>query len=77
MPTKSHITKLNPTQLHILNMFNYAHSKKDLDDLKDVLAKYYAEKVDDEMDKIWVTKKLSQTKLEKMSKEHRRTPYKK
>jgi len=46
-------------------------------DLKDVLAKYYAEKVDDEMDKIWVNKKLSQAKLEKMSKEHRRTPYKK
>jgi len=40
MTLKSNITKLNPTQLHILNMFNYTHSKKDLDDLKDVLAKY-------------------------------------
>jgi hypothetical protein len=63
-------TKLNPIQLHILQMFKYTRSKRSLENLKDFLAKYYADIVDVEMDKIWKDKKLSQSKLKDMAKEH-------
>jgi hypothetical protein len=63
-------TKLNSVQLHILQMFRYTKSKKSLENLKDFLAKYYADLVDNEMDKIWKDKKLSQVKLKDMAKEH-------
>jgi hypothetical protein len=66
-------SSLNPIQLHILQMFRYTKSKKSLADLKHFLAKYYANLVDDEIDKIWKEKKLSQKKLKDMAKEHFRT----
>lgn len=70
-------TGLNPVQLHILQMFKYTKSKKSLEELKDFLSRYYSQKADDEMDKIWEEKKLSQSKLKKMSKEHFRIKNKK
>lgn len=66
-------SSLNPIQLHILQMFRYTKSKKSLENLKDFLSKYYANLVDDEMDKIWKEKKLSQKKIKDMAKEHFRT----
>lgn len=63
-------SSLNPIQLHILQMFKYTRSKKSLENLKDFLAKYYANLVDDEMDKVWKEKKLSQKKIKDMAKEH-------
>lgn len=63
----------NPIQLHLLQMFRYTRSKKSLTNLKNFLAKYYANLVDEEMDKIWNEKKLSQKKLKDMAKEHFRT----
>jgi hypothetical protein len=66
-------SSLNPIQLHLLQMFRYTKSKKSLEDLKVFLAKFYADQVDDEMDKIWNEKKLSQKKLKDMAKEHFRT----
>lgn len=58
-------------------MFRYTRSRKSLENLKDFLSKYYANLVDDEMDKIWKEKKLSQKKLKDMAKEHFRTISKK
>jgi hypothetical protein len=63
-------SSLNPIQLHILQMFKYTRSKKSLENLKDFLAKYYANLVDDEMDKVWKEKKLSQKKIKDMAKKH-------
>lgn len=66
---------LNPIQLHILQMFNYTHSKGSLEDLKNLLAKHYVEKIDEEMDAIWRKKKMTQSKLKSLSNKPIRTPH--
>jgi len=71
MPIKTQVG-LNPVQLHILQMFKYTRTKKSLDELKNILSKYYVQKADKEMDKIWEEKKLTQSKLKAMGDEHRR-----
>ena len=47
------VAALNPTQLHLLKMFSYARTDSALSDIKDALTKYFADKVDEEMDKLW------------------------
>jgi hypothetical protein len=69
-------TPLNAVQLHLLNMFNYAKSKKELTELKNVLQKHFQQKVDDEMDMLWGKQKLSSAKMDEILKSHNRTPYK-
>ena len=44
---------LNPSQLHILEMFSFCHSQEAEEDQKQVLADYYAAKVQQEADKLW------------------------
>ena len=43
-------TVLNPIQQHLLMMFAYDSNEEHLKEIKDVLAKHFAKKVDDEMD---------------------------
>ena len=47
------IKPLNPSQLHILEMFSFCRSQQAEDDLKQVLADYYAAKVQQEADRLW------------------------
>jgi len=44
---------LNEAQLHLLQMFNRPMSKKEIDELKDVLVEFFDAKAQCEMDKIW------------------------
>lgn len=53
-------TKFNDTQIHLLNMFKFTKSENQLKEIKEILSKYFAEKVDELSDKIWKEKKLSQ-----------------
>ena len=62
---------LNPSQLHILEMFSFCHSQQAEEDLKQVLADYYAAKVQQEADKFWDEGILDESILN----EHLRTPY--
>ena len=41
---------LNPTQIHLLEMFSFCKDAEALQDLKAVLADYYAKKVQEEAD---------------------------
>lgn len=65
----------NPVQLHLLEMFNYCDSEQMMDDLKDVLAKFYAEQVQKEADRLWKEGTLNGEAIEKILDEHWRTPY--
>jgi hypothetical protein len=67
---------LNPIQLHILQMFNRPMTKKEMDEIKDILVEYFDKKAQKEMDKIWKENKLSQKKINEMGNSHTRTPYK-
>ena len=51
MPSTS--TQLNPTQLHLLKMFSYAKTDRDLDDIKSALSAYFASNIDKAMDQLW------------------------
>ena len=69
-------TVFNPTQLHLLKMFAFASSEERLKEVKDVLAKHFAKKVEDEMDILWDEGKINEDVIEEWIKEHMRTPYK-
>lgn len=66
---------LNPTQLHLLRMFSYAKSESSLDEIKKALTTYFAQKVEDEMDKLWESGEWDQEKNEAILNEHLRTSY--
>jgi hypothetical protein len=61
---------LNNAQLEILKMFSKPMSKKELSDLRKTLTEFLSNKVDNEVDKIWNKKKLSQDKLDKVLNTH-------
>lgn len=68
-------TGLNQSQRHILTMFSFAKSTQALDDLKAVLAQYYAQKVEADMEHLWNQGILNAEKLEQFNDLHERTPY--
>ena len=69
-------TILNPIQQHLLMMFAYDSNEEHLKEMKDVLSKHFAKKLDDEMDALWNEGKINLDVIEKWGKEHMRTPYK-
>ena len=66
---------LNPTQLHLLKIFSFAKTEDTLFEIKKALSAYFAQKVEDDMDKLWDEGLWNQEKNEDILKEHLRTPY--
>jgi hypothetical protein len=69
-------TTLNPTQLHLLQMFQYNQDEESLVELKELLLKFYQTKVDEEIEKVWKDKKMSNETMHALVNAHYRTPYK-
>ena len=65
----------NPIQLHLLEMFNHCNTDSMMDELKDVLADFYARKVQAEADQMWDDGTLDGPAIEHILNEHWRTPY--
>ena len=57
-------------------MFAYDSNEEHLKEMKDVLTKHFAKKVDDEMDVLWNEGKVTMDVIEEWGEEHMRTPYK-
>ena len=68
-------TIFNPVQMHLLEMFNYCKTENAMDELKEVLSKYYSEKAQEEADRLWENGVLDENAIEKLLSEHIRTPY--
>ncbi len=68
---------LNPTQIHILEMFSYCKDAETLQDLKAILADYYAKKLQTEADALWNQGVLDAEAIDRIGKEHWRIPYSK
>lgn len=68
-------TKLNSMQLFMVKMFEKQLDSKQEKEIKQLLSDYFAQKIDEEMDKIWVDKKLSQENLDNVLLTHKRTKY--
>lgn len=68
-------TVLNQAQLDVLRMMSYIQSPESLQDLKNVIANYFAKKAEDSIKKMWVTGELNDEKFESFKTLHERTPY--
>ena len=66
---------LNTTQLHLLKMFSFAKSEDTLFEIKKALSAYFAQKVEEDMDRLWEEGLWNQEKNESVLHEHLRTPY--
>lgn len=69
-------TKLNSVQLHLLRMFAHQKNENDLLAIKKLLTDYYAQRVDEESEKLWEEKEMSQETIDSLLNTHLRTPYK-
>ncbi len=69
-------TVFNKAQMFLLELFSHIKTDEELSELKQVICDYYAKKVQEEVDRLWDAGILSEEKLEEISKEHLRTPYK-
>ncbi|MEY4905894.1 MAG: hypothetical protein RLZZ292_3709 [Bacteroidota bacterium] len=65
-------TKLNPVQLHLLQMFGHLKQENHLEDFKKILADFYAKKVDELSDQLWEEKGLSDDDMDGLLNAHLR-----
>lgn len=68
-------TKLNPVQLHLLQLFSHELSQNELTDIKGLLADYFVRRADEEMSRLQAEKPTTQADLDALLTAHLRTPY--
>lgn len=60
-------TIFNPIQAHLLQMFQLDSSEKGLQELKEVLYRYYSAKMDEKLEQLWQSGKLDQQRLDEIN----------
>lgn len=60
-------TVFTPTQIHLLQMFQYMKSEEELIELKDLLFHYYSQKMDERLNELWDTGILDQRRLDEIN----------
>lgn len=68
-------TVFNTAQLYILELMSRVRSENELNEIKDVLAKHFANKALDAVDKLWDEGKINNGVIQSWKHEHMRTPY--
>lgn len=68
-------TVFNAAQLQILDLMSYVESEDTLNEIKDMLSNYFAQKAEKAIDKLWESGKLNDNMIEEWKHEHMRTPY--
>ena len=68
--------QLTNLQLELLKTFSYDLNESQILEIKELLAKYFAQKATSEMDKLWNDNGWSDETIEKLAEEHLRTEYK-
>ena len=69
------LTAMNPAQMMVLESFAGISSEDELKGLMKVLKRFYAERLDKELERLWDNGCLNQEKLDAMRSAHLRTPY--
>lgn len=69
------IEAFNPAQLHILQLLNYCNTEGALEELDELLSKFYEEKLQAEADRLWNESTLNGEAIENILNQHLRTPY--
>ena len=68
-------TVFNNAQLEILDLMSYVESGDTLNEIRDMLSRYFAEKAQKEIDKLWEAGTINDAVVEGWKNEHMRTPY--
>ena len=69
-------TVLNDAQLELLRMISAFNTPEAVTDLKQALSNYFAQKAEEEIDKLWEEGTLTEAKVESFRTLHERTAYK-
>lgn len=69
-------TVFNAAQLQILDLMAYVESEDTLNEIKDMLSSYFAQKAEKEIDKLWESGQINNAVVEGWKHEHMRTSYK-
>ena len=69
------LTNMTPAQMLVLESFAGVTSDDELNALMRLLKKFYAQRLDNELEQLWNDGTLDQEKLDKLRSEHLRTPY--
>ena len=67
---------LSPAQVNILDIMSFVKTPKALDELRQVLADYFAKRVDEEVENLWKSGVLTEEKVGSFHQLHERTAYK-
>ena len=62
-------------QLELFNALNSIKSESDLNEFKDLLAHYFAQKAQKEIDALWDEGVINEDTINRWGSEHMRTPY--
>ena len=62
-------------QLELLNALNNINSEAELNEFKDLVAHYFAQKAQKAIDALWDKGDINADTIEQWGKEHMRTPY--
>lgn len=76
MKSSANHTVFNAAQLYILELMSRVQNENELNEIKDVLAKHFADKALDAIDKLWDEGKINDDVIQSWKHEHMRTPYK-
>ena len=60
-------TVFTPTQIHLLQMFQYLKSEEELIELKNLLFHYYSQKMDQRLNELWDSGVLDQKRLDEIN----------
>ncbi len=60
-------TVFNPIQIHLLKMFALDNSQSGLNELKDVLYRYYLSQMEAQLEEMWQTGELNQQRLNEIN----------
>lgn len=69
-------TAFNPVQQHLLKLFAFDGSEEKLLEVKEVLTKYFSQKLDKRLNELWDSGVLNQDKLDELRTRHLRTDLK-
>lgn len=62
-------------QLELMNALNTIQSETELDEFRNMLAKYFAEKAQKAIDALWEDGTINEDTIEQWGSDHMRTPY--
>ncbi len=69
-------TAFNPVQQHLLKLYAFDGSEEKLLEVKEVLTKYFSQKLDKRLNELWDSGVLNQDKLDELRTKHLRTDLK-